>query len=441
MKITIYGAGYVGLITGVCMAQVGNDVLCVDVNEKKVEQLKNNILSIYEPDLDRLLEKNVATGRLRFTSSSKEGVDHGLFQFIAVDTPLKTDGSTDLSKVLQVAQTIAEHIKHYRIIIGKSTVPVGTSDKVQAQIKATLAQQNKRIEFDIVSNPEFLKEGEAIDDFMKPERIIIGSDNPRTTELMRELYTPFNRSRDRVVTMSVRSAELTKYAATALLATKISLMNELSNIAEILGADIEQVRLGIGSDPRIGYHFIYPGCGYGGTYFPKDIQALIQTAEHINYDAQLLHAVEAVNHQQKKILFAKLVQHYGETLKDRTIALWGLSFKPNTNDMHEASSRTLMEALWKIGAKVQAYDPISHQECEKLYGKRDNLTLCSSANAALDGADALAIVTEWQEFRSPDFKQIKHLLNDPVIVDGRNLYSPEHMDELGFIYYAIGRGL
>ncbi|RTZ62628.1 MAG: UDP-glucose 6-dehydrogenase, partial [Aquificaceae bacterium] len=350
------------------------------------------------------------------------------------------NGSADLDNIFQIAQSIAENMNQYKIIVDKSTVPVGTGDKIKKLISKTLTRRDANIEFDVVSNPEFIKEGDAIDDFMKPERIIIGADNPRTIELMRELYTPFNRSRDRVVAMDIRSAELTKYAANALLATKISFMNEIANMAELLDADIEQVRIGIGSDPRIGYHFIYPGCGYGGSSFPKDIQTLARTAKEIGYNAELLSAVEAVNQRQRQKPFEKLQCQYGTSLKDKTIAIWGLSFKPNTDDMKDASSCALMESLWKIGATIHAYDPIASDACTKMYGKRSDLTLYSSANEALQNADALVILTEWQEFRSPDFSYIKNTLNDAVIVDGRNLYNPQQMTKLGFTYYAIGRG-
>jgi UDPglucose 6-dehydrogenase len=440
MKVTIYGSGYVGLVTGACLAQVGNDVLCVDVDERKIAMLKEGKTPIYEPGLDKLVTDNIAAGRLKFTLSAKEGTDHGLFQFIAVGTPPDEDGSADLSYVLAVANSIAEHMDQYKIIVDKSTVPVGTADKVRETVQSKLDELDKSIDFDVVSNPEFLKEGAAIDDFMKPDRIVIGTDNPRTTELMRELYSPFNRSHDRLVTMDIRSAELTKYAANAMLATKISFMNELSNMAELLGADIEQVRNGIGSDPRIGYHFIYPGCGYGGSCFPKDVQALERTANEIGYKAELLAAVESVNYRQKEKPLEKLKRHYGDDLKNKTVALWGLAFKPNTDDMREASSRVLMEALWELGAKVQAYDPVAQEECERIYGERDDLKLCESSEDALEGADCLTIVTEWNQFRSPDFDLIKEKLTDPVIVDGRNLYQPEQMVEKGFTYYAIGRG-
>ncbi|EIJ35812.1 UDP-glucose dehydrogenase family protein [Thiothrix nivea] len=440
MKVTIYGSGYVGLVTGACLAQVGNDVLCVDVDERKINMLLNGEIPIHEPGLDNMVKENIAAGRLNFTLSAEEGVRHGLFQFIAVGTPPDEDGSADLRYVLTVARSIAEHMDSYRIVVDKSTVPVGTADKVRAAMQAVLEARSVSIEFDVVSNPEFLKEGAAIEDFMKPDRIVIGADNPRTTELVRELYAPFNRSRDRLVVMDIRSAELTKYAANAMLATKISFMNELANMAELLGADIEKVRIGIGSDPRIGYHFIYPGCGYGGSCFPKDVQALERTAREIGYKAELLSAVEAVNYRQKEKPFAKLQKHYGSKLEGKTIALWGLAFKPNTDDMREASSRTLMEMLWQQGCKVQAFDPVAMEECTRIYGERADLTLCKTAEDALNGADCLAIVTEWQQFRSPNFDAIKTKLKDPVIVDGRNLYSPEQMAKKGITYYAIGRG-
>lgn len=440
MKVTIYGSGYVGLVTGACLAQVGNDVLCVDVDERKINMLLNGEIPIHEPGLDKMVQANIAAGRLKFTLSAAEGVAHGLFQFIAVGTPPDEDGSADLRYVLTVARSIAQHMDGYRIIVDKSTVPVGTADRVRAAMLEVLEQRAFNAEFDVVSNPEFLKEGAALDDFMKPDRIVIGTDNPRTTELMRELYAPFNRNHDRLVVMDIRSAELTKYAANAMLATKISFMNELANMAELLGADIEKVRVGIGSDPRIGYHFIYPGCGYGGSCFPKDVQALERTAREIGYNAELLSAVEAVNYRQKDKPFEKLQKHYGATLEGKTIALWGLAFKPNTDDMREASSRTLMEALWKQGCKVQAFDPVAMEECTRIYGQRDDLKLCQTAEATLEGADCLVIVTEWQQFRSPDFEAIKSTLKDPVIVDGRNLYSPEQMVKKGITYYAIGRG-
>jgi UDPglucose 6-dehydrogenase len=441
MKVTIYGSGYVGLVTGACLAQVGNHILCVDIDPDKIDKLKQGQIPIHEPGLDNLIRENSRAGRLQFTLDPEEGVEHGLFQFIAVGTPPDEDGSADLSHVLTVARNIAKNIAAYRVIVNKSTVPVGTADRVREAVHEVLAQRNLDTEFDVVSNPEFLKEGAAIDDFMKPDRIVVGTDNPRTTELMRALYAPFNRSHDRLFSMDIRSAELTKYAANAMLATKISFMNELANLAERLNADIEQVRLGIGSDPRIGYHFIYPGCGYGGSCFPKDVKALERTAKEIGYEAKLLEAVEAVNERQKGRLFEKINAHFNGNLKAKVIALWGLAFKPNTDDMREASSRTLMEALWNHGAEVQVYDPVAMQECQRIYGDRAGLRLVNSAETALESADALAIVTEWNEFRSPDFDLIKQRLSEPVIFDGRNLYEPVLMAQQGITYYAVGRGI
>lgn len=438
MKITIFGTGYVGLVTGTCFAEVGNDVVCMDVDENKIARLNNGEIPIYEPGLEDLVRRNHKAGRLRFTTDPDEAVRHGTFQFIAVGTPPDEDGSADLQYVLAVARTIAERMDEYRVIIDKSTVPVGTADRVREQVQAVLRERGVDVPFDVVSNPEFLKEGAAVDDFMKPDRIIVGTDNPRTTELLRALYAPFNRSHDRLIAMDIRSAELTKYAANAMLATKISFMNELANLAERLGADIEQVRIGIGSDPRIGYHFIYPGAGYGGSCFPKDVQALARTAMQVDYRPELLLAVEEVNRRQKELLFSKIQRFFGD-LKGRTFGLWGLAFKPNTDDMREAPSRVLMEALWEAGASVRAFDPEAMNECRRIYGERADLTLCDSPEAVLDGADALVIVTEWQLFRSPDFQAIRKALKQPVIFDGRNLYDPVQMAKAGFRYFAIGR--
>jgi UDPglucose 6-dehydrogenase len=440
MKVTIFGSGYVGLVTGACLADTGNHVVCVDIDAAKIEGLKAGKLPIYEPGLEEVVQRGVDSGRLSFTTDVAEGVAHGLFQFVAVGTPPDEDGSADLKHVLAVARSIGEHMTDYRIIVDKSTVPVGTADRVRAEIQSALDARRAQVEFDVVSNPEFLKEGAAIDDFMKPDRVVVGTDNPRTAELLRTLYEPFNRNHERVLVMDIRSAELTKYAANAMLATKISFMNELANLAERLGADIEHVRTGIGSDPRIGYSFIYPGCGYGGSCFPKDVKALAATAAANGYPAGLLNAVEAVNDKQKRVLFEKIHHHFKGQLKGRTFAVWGLAFKPNTDDMREASSRVLMEALWEAGARVQAYDPVAGEEAQRIYGERSDLVLCDSAMAALDGADALAIVTEWREFRSPDFEQIRDSLKAPVIFDGRNLYDPGHLTPYGFTYYAIGRG-
>ena len=440
MRLTIFGSGYVGLVQGACMAEMGNHVVCYDIDSEKIDRLNNGEIPIYEPGLEAYVERNVEAGRLEFTTDVKKAVDHGLFQFIAVGTPPDEDGSADLKHVLAVARAIGENLQEYRIVVDKSTVPVGTADKVKAEINRVLAERGKSVEFDVVSNPEFLKEGAAINDFMKPDRIIVGTDNPRTTELLRSLYEPFNRNHDRLISMDIRSAELTKYAANAMLATKISFMNELANLAERFGADIEKVRLGIGSDPRIGYQFIYPGAGYGGSCFPKDVQALARSADESGYDAELLNAVEAVNLRQKRRLFEKLSSHYNGELKGKTIAVWGLSFKPNTDDMRAAPSRVLMEALWDAGAKVRAYDPEAMEEAARIYPGQKGLTLCESAQEALEGTDALVIVTEWQEFRSPDFQLLKDKLADAVIVDGRNLYEPETVEALGLKYYAIGRG-
>ena len=440
MRLTIFGSGYVGLVQGACMAEMGNHVVCYDIDEEKIAQLNKGEIPIYEPGLEAYVERNVAAGRLEFTTDVGKAVGHGLFQFIAVGTPPDEDGSADLKHVLAVARAIGENLKDYRIVVDKSTVPVGTADKVKAEIARVLKERGKSVEFDVVSNPEFLKEGAAINDFMKPDRIIVGTDNPRTTELLRSLYEPFNRNHDRLISMDIRSAELTKYAANAMLATKISFMNELANLAERFGADIEKVRVGIGSDPRIGYHFIYPGAGYGGSCFPKDVQALARSAAESGYEASLLNAVEEVNLRQKRRLFEKLSSHYKGKLRGKTVAVWGLSFKPNTDDMRAAPSRVLMEALWDAGAAVRAYDPEALEEAARIYPAQSGLTLCDSAQAALDGSDALLIVTEWQEFRSPDFNLIKNKVADAVIFDGRNLYEPEVVEGFGLKYYAIGRG-
>jgi UDPglucose 6-dehydrogenase len=439
MKITVFGTGYVGLVTGTCLADVGNDVLCVDIDQAKIDGLKKGVLPIYEPGLEEMVLANCKSGRLNFTTDISEAVAFGTFQFIAVGTPPDEDGSADLQHVLAVARSIGENLEGYRVIINKSTVPVGTAEKVRAAVNDKLAEKGKNIEFDIVSNPEFLKEGAAIDDFMRPDRVIVGTDNPRTTELIRALYAPFNRNHDRLVSMDIPSAELTKYAANSLLATKISFMNELANIAELVGADIEHVRRGIGSDPRIGYHFIYPGCGYGGSCFPKDVRALAHTSKDYGYQAELLESVEAVNFRQKEVLFSKINKHFEGDLKGKTFALWGLAFKPNTDDMRDASSRVLMEALWQAGVKVKAYDPVATEESQRIYGDREDL-IYASQDQVLEGADALIIVTEWKQFRSPDFECVKNKLVSPIIFDGRNMYEPDVLKRHGFTYYAIGRG-
>ncbi|MGD7034162.1 UDP-glucose dehydrogenase family protein [Methylotuvimicrobium buryatense] len=440
MKITVFGSGYVGLVTGTCLAEVGNDVICMDIDETKIEKLKQGIIPIYEPGLEAMVKENQEAGRLRFTSDVKEAVNHGLFQFIAVGTPPDEDGSADLQYVLAVAKNIAQHMEDYRVVIDKSTVPVGTADKVKEAMIHVLQERGKKdLEFDVVSNPEFLKEGAALDDFMKPDRIVVGTDNPRTAELLKALYAPFNRSRERVITMDIRSAELTKYAANAMLATKISFMNELANLAEKLGADIEHVRQGIGSDSRIGYSFIYPGCGYGGSCFPKDVKALERTAKQVGYQAELLNAVENVNDRQKKRLFEKIQHHYNGDLKGKVFAIWGLSFKPNTDDMREAPSRVLLEALIDAGATVRAYDPEALEEAMRIYGNKNGLIYAEDQNEALEDADALAIVTEWKQFRSPDFDHLSQILRDKVIFDGRNMFEPTFVKQSGLAYYAIGR--
>jgi UDPglucose 6-dehydrogenase len=440
MRITIFGSGYVGLVTGACLSEVGNHVLCVDVDAGKIERLGRGEVPIHEPGLDELIARNAGKGRLKFTTDARAAVGHGQFLMIAVGTPPDEDGSADLRHVLAVARTIGEHISEYKVVVTKSTVPVGTADKVRATLEQTLKARRARVDFDVVSNPEFLKEGAAIGDFMRPDRVVIGTDNPSVTELMRALYEPFTRSHDRLIVMDVRSAELTKYAANAMLATKISFMNEIANLAERLGADVEKVRFGIGSDPRIGYGFIYPGVGYGGSCFPKDVQALERSARQVGYEPKILAAVEAVNRRQKSVLFEKIERHFSGRLSGLTLAVWGLAFKPNTDDMREAPSRVLLEALWLAGARVRAYDPIANAEAARLYGTRPDLELCDSVEAALAGSDALAIVTEWQEFRSPDFDAIKSTLKHPVIFDGRNLYDPALMARLGLTYYGMGRG-
>jgi UDPglucose 6-dehydrogenase len=441
MRVTIFGSGYVGLVTGACLADAGNHVICVDIDQGKIDRLNKGEVPIHEPGLEALIKRNMKAKRIEFTTDAQKGVAHGLFQLIAVGTPPDEDGSADLKYVLSVARTIGENLGQYAIVMTKSTVPVGTADKVKAEVTAALASRKAGIEFDVVSNPEFLKEGAAIADFMKPDRVVVGTDNPRTMELLRALYEPFTRNHDRFVVMDVRSAELTKYAANAMLATKISFMNELANIAERVGADIEKVRVGIGSDPRIGYSFIYPGAGYGGSCFPKDVQALVRSANGVQFHAKILEAVEAQNKAQKSFLVNKMKKHFGNELAGRTIALWGLAFKPNTDDMREAPSLTVISELLAAGAKVQAFDPVAMPEARRILGEKAGLTFTTDANAALAGADVLAIVTEWQEFRSPDFDLLKAALKSPVIFDGRNLYSPELMQRLGFSYYAVGRGL
>ena len=439
MKITVHGSGYVGLVSAACFANMGNEVLCVDVDKARVARLKRGEVPIVEPGLDRLLAEGLESGRLKFTDVPAEGVAFGLLQFIAVGTPPDEDGSADLKYVLQVARTVGEHMTSEKIVVDKSTVPVGTADQVRAVIAAELKQRGSQLPFDVVSNPEFLKEGSAVEDFAHPDRIVVGVNQPRSIEVMRSLYAPFTRHHERLMIMAVRDAEFTKYAANAMLASRISMMNEFANIAERLDVDIEQVRKGIGSDPRIGYGFLYAGVGYGGSCFHKDVSALTRTAVKSGYQPLLLQAVEEVNRRQKNTLFEKIHGYFGGQLQGRTFALWGLAFKPNTDDMREAPSRVLMEALWKAGARVRAYDPAALQEARRLYGQQSLLTLCRSQMECLDGADALVVVTEWSQFRSPDFDALKRRLKQPLIFDGRNVYKPEEVRAAGFILYSIGR--
>ncbi|KAB7630341.1 UDP-glucose dehydrogenase family protein [Stenotrophomonas rhizophila] len=444
MRVAIFGTGYVGLVTGTCLAEVGHQVICVDIDQAKVDGLNNGIVPIYEPGLEPMVKANHDASRLTFTSDAAAAIAHGQVIFIAVGTPPDEDGSADLQYVLAVARTIGRHITVPVVVVNKSTVPVGTADKVREAIAQALADRGVEIAFDVVSNPEFLKEGDAVADCMRPDRIVVGASNPESVALMRRLYAPFNRNHDRVVEMDVRSAELTKYAANAMLATKISFMNEIANIAEKVGADIEQVRQGIGSDPRIGWHFIYPGAGYGGSCFPKDVQALARTAQQYGHEPKLLNAVEAVNQHQKGHLYALIQRHYDrgedEGVRGKTFAVWGLAFKPNTDDMREASSRRLLAQLWEAGAQVRAYDPEATEEARRIFGERDDLVFCDNAYDALEGADALVVVTEWKQFRSPDFVRLREMLNDAVVFDGRNLYDPQDIEAAGLAYYGIGRG-
>ncbi len=439
MKLTIFGSGYVGLVTGACLADVGHDVLCVDLDQAKIDGLKSGIIPIYEPGLESKIKTNLAEERIDFTTDAKAAIEFADVIFIAVGTPPDDDGSADLSAVKAVANTVGDNMSGEKLVITKSTVPVGSADIVRETIQKALKDRGADIPFYVASNPEFLKEGAAINDFEKPDRIVIGFDHPRAEELLEEIYAPFNRRNDRLVKMDIRSAELTKYAANAMLATKISFMNEMANIAERVGADIENVRRGIGSDERIGYHFIYPGVGYGGSCFPKDVKALASTAKSHGFPAKIIEAVESVNEAQKHVLVDKIKSHFGDDLSGKTFALWGLAFKPNTDDMREAPSRVIMEELWKTGAKVQAYDPEAMDECHRIYGDRDDLAYADHHKDALDGADALIIVTEWKNFRAVDFAKIKARLKTPVIFDGRNIYDPKDLENHGITYYSIGR--
>ena len=439
MKISVIGTGYVGLVSGTCLADVGNDVLCLDLDANKIRILEEGGIPIFEPGLEAMVKRNVAAGRLRFTTDVAAAVEHGVLQFIAVGTPPDEDGSADLQYVVAAARNIGRHMTDYKVVVDKSTVPVGTADKVRAAIAEELARRGAEVPFSVVSNPEFLKEGAAVEDFMKPDRIVVGADDPRAVEAMRELYAPFQRNHDRLLVMDIRSAELTKYAANAMLATRISFMNELANLAEALGADIELVRKGIGSDPRIGFHFLYPGVGYGGSCFPKDVQALIRTAAEAGHDLKVLGAVEAANEVQKGVLGRKITQRLGADLSGRTIALWGLAFKPNTDDMREAPSLMLIAELLARGATIVAYDPVAVHEARRILGDNPRIRYAQSPMDALEGADVLAIVTEWKEFRSPDFTAMKAKLKEGVVFDGRNLYDPAAPRRAGLEYFAIGR--
>jgi UDPglucose 6-dehydrogenase len=440
LKITMVGTGYVGLVTGACLADTGNEVLCLDLDERKIAMLRDGRIPIHEPGLEAVVRRNAAAGRLRFTTDVAESVDHGTMQFIAVGTPPDEDGSADLRHVLAAARAIGKHMKAYRVIVDKSTVPVGTADLVREAIAAELQARGEELPYSVVSNPEFLKEGAAVEDFMRPDRVVVGSDDERATQLMRALYAPFQRNHERMLVMDVRSAELTKYAANAMLATRISFMNELANLAEQLGADIEQVRRGIGSDPRIGYHFLYAGAGYGGSCFPKDVKALQHTAQENGVHLRVLEAVEQANEAQKRVLLDKICARFGERLEGRCFALWGLAFKPDTDDMREAPSRVLIDGLVRLGARISAYDPAAVEEARRLYAGQSALQYATSPMAALEGADALVIITEWKEFRSPDFEEMARRLAHRVVFDGRNLYDPAMVRSFGLEYHGIGRG-
>jgi len=439
MKVTVIGTGYVGLVTGACLADVGNDVLCLDLDQRKIDTLNGGGIPIHEPGLDAVVARNRAAGRLRFTTDVAASVAHGQIQFIAVGTPPDEDGSADLSHVVAAARNIGRHMQAYRLVVDKSTVPVGTADAVRAAIREELAKRKAEFSFSVVSNPEFLKEGAAVEDFMRPDRVVIGSDDEEATRIMRSLYAPFQRSHERLIVMDVRSAELTKYAANAMLATRISFMNEMANLAERLGADIENVRRGIGADPRIGYHFLYPGVGYGGSCFPKDVQALERTAAAAGVKLEILPAVERVNASQKRVLVEKLVRRFGEDLSGMRIAVWGLAFKPGTDDMREAPSREVIAGLLARGARVSAYDPAAMDEAKRVFGDEPRIVYADSPMHAVQGTDALVIVTEWKEFRSPDFDAIRAALKTPVIFDGRNLYEPADVARAGLEYFPIGR--
>jgi UDPglucose 6-dehydrogenase len=441
MRLTVFGIGYVGLVQAAVLAETGHEVLCVDIDPHKIENLKKGNIPIFEPGLEELVRTNFQAGRLLFTTDVAAGVEFSDLQMIAVGTPSDEDGGADLQYVLKVASSIGAHMQDSKIVITKSTVPVGTGEKVLAAIRDEIERRGlpKELKVDVISNPEFLKEGSAVSDCSKPDRIIIGGESRQAIEVMRELYAPFSRNRERILVMDLRSAEFTKYAANCMLASRISFMNEMANLAELVGADIEQVRLGIGSDPRIGYQFIYPGIGYGGSCFPKDVAAMIRTAKDVQYDPLLLRAVDERNRVQKGVLYRKIRQHFNGELQGKRFALWGLSFKANTDDMRESPARYLMEELWSAGAIIQAFDPEAMNQCQEVYGQRDDLILCGTKEAALRGADALVIATEWKSFRSPPFELIRQALLHPVIFDGRNMYTPETVARHGLQYYSIGR--
>lgn len=439
MKIAVVGTGYVGLVTGACLSDFGNDVYCIDVDKEKIRELSNGVVSIYEPGLDSLVKNNYEEGRLKFTTDIKKALENSDICFIAVGTPMGEDGSADLQYVLGVAESIGKHMSHHMYVIDKSTVPVGTADKVKAVIQKKLDERKSNLTFDVISNPEFLKEGTAIADCSRPDRIVVGVNNAEAAEVMKELYLPLVRNNENIIFMDIASAEMTKYTANAMLATKISFMNEISNICEVVGADVNKVRMGIGSDNRIGFHFIYAGCGYGGSCFPKDVQALIRTSSELGYDTKILNAVEQVNSEQKRVIPAKIAKRFGENLENMTFAVWGLAFKPDTDDMRQAASITIIEELTKRGARVKAYDPKASLEAQTCYLKDNkNITYCESKYTALIDADAMILVTEWKEFRAPDFGEMKKRLKTPIIFDGRNQYDAHKMKKYGFEYYQIG---
>jgi len=441
MKITIVGTGYVGLVSGACLAEMGNHVVCLDVDAAKIKTLEDGGMPIHEPGLLEIVTRNRSAGRLQFTTDVQRAVSHGTLQFIGVGTPPSEDGSADLQYVLEAARNIGRHMTDYKVVIDKSTVPVGTAERVRQVIVEELVRRGLEMEFAVVSNPEFLKEGAAVEDFMRPDRIVVGADDERAVLLMRALYSPFIRNHDRLMLMDIKSAEFTKYAANSMLATRISFMNELALLAERVGADIEMVRKGIGSDPRIGYQFLYAGAGYGGSCFPKDVRALLNTGREVGLELGVLEAVEAANKRQREVLKSKVVGRFGGDLAGRQFAVWGLAFKPNTDDMREAPSRAVIDGLLELGATIKAYDPVAMHEAKRVFGDVDGLQFVDKQTDALDGSDALIVVTEWKEFKSPDFDDIRTRLRHPVIFDGRNLYDPKLMADFGIEYFGIGRGV